>query len=167
MDIKGMGEQNIHALIEGGYIHDIGDIFNLAVHRDELIAKGVIGKEKNTDKLLAAIEKDGPAAAADAADWAEDEEDLAQALAVGNAADDAPEQDAPDLDAASHDVLFPGVEQPAARPEPPAHDDGDTTQIDLGSWQTGAAQEQAPAGERKWGRLLGLFAQNQDDPEDD
>lgn len=57
MDIKGMGEQNIHALIEGEYVHDIGDIFNLAVHRDELIAKGVIGKEKNTDKLLAAIEK--------------------------------------------------------------------------------------------------------------
>ena len=57
MDIKAMGEQNIHALIEGEYIHDIGDIFNLAVHRDELIAKGVIGKEKNTDKLLAAIEK--------------------------------------------------------------------------------------------------------------
>ena len=57
MDIKGMGEQNIHALIEGGYIHNIGDIFYLAVHRDELIAKGVIGKEKNTDKLLAAIEK--------------------------------------------------------------------------------------------------------------
>ena len=57
MDIKGMGEQNIHALIEGKYIYDIADIFNLAVHRDELIAKGVIGKEKNTDKLLAAIEK--------------------------------------------------------------------------------------------------------------
>lgn len=57
MDIKGMGEQNIHALIEGEYIHDIADIFNLAVRRDELIAKGVIGKEKNTDKLLAAIEK--------------------------------------------------------------------------------------------------------------
>ena len=57
MDIKGMGEQNVHALIEGGYIQDIADIFNLAVHRDELIAKGVIGKEKNTDKLLAAIEK--------------------------------------------------------------------------------------------------------------
>ena len=57
MDIKGMGEQNIHALIEGGYIQDIADIFNLAVHRDDLIAKGVIGKEKNTDKLLAAIEK--------------------------------------------------------------------------------------------------------------
>ncbi len=57
MDIKGMGEQNIHALIEGKYVYDIADIFNLAVHRDELIAKGVIGKEKNTDKLLAAIEK--------------------------------------------------------------------------------------------------------------
>lgn len=26
-------------------------------HRDELIEKGIIGKEKNTDKLLAAIEK--------------------------------------------------------------------------------------------------------------
>jgi len=57
MDIKGMGEQNIHALIEGEYIHDIADIFNLAVRRDELIANGVIGKEKNTDKLLTAIEK--------------------------------------------------------------------------------------------------------------
>ena len=57
MDIKGMGEQNIHALIEGEYIHDIADIFNLAVRRDELIAQGVVGKEKNTDKLLAAIEK--------------------------------------------------------------------------------------------------------------
>lgn len=57
MDIKGMGEQNIHALIEWEYIHDIADIFNLAVHRDELIAQGVVGKEKNTDKLLAAIEK--------------------------------------------------------------------------------------------------------------
>ena len=57
MDIKGMGEQNIHALIEGEYIHDIADIFNLAVRRDELIAQGVIGKEKNTDKLLVAIEK--------------------------------------------------------------------------------------------------------------
>lgn len=57
MDIKGIGEQNIHALIEGEYIHDIADIFNLAVRRDELIAKGVVGKEKNTDKLLAAIEK--------------------------------------------------------------------------------------------------------------
>lgn len=57
MDIKGMGEQNIHALIEGEYIRDIADIFNLGVHRDELIAKGVIGKEKNTDKLLAVIEK--------------------------------------------------------------------------------------------------------------
>ncbi len=57
MDIKGIGEQNIHALIEGKYIHDIADIFNLAVRRDELIAKGVVGKEKNTDKLLAAIEK--------------------------------------------------------------------------------------------------------------
>ena len=57
MDIKGMGEQNIHALIEGEYIHDIAAIFNIAVHRDELSAMDVFGEEKNTDKLLAAIEK--------------------------------------------------------------------------------------------------------------
>lgn len=57
MDIKGIGEQNIHALIEGGYISDVADIFNLAGKRDELVANGVIGKEKNTDKVLAAIDK--------------------------------------------------------------------------------------------------------------
>lgn len=57
MDIKGIGEQNIHALIEGGYISDVADIFNLASKRDELVANGVIGKEKNTDKVLAAIDK--------------------------------------------------------------------------------------------------------------
>ena len=57
MDIKGIGEQNIHALIEGGYISDVADIFNLAGKRDELVANGVIGKEKNTDKVLVAIDK--------------------------------------------------------------------------------------------------------------
>lgn len=57
MDIKGIGEQNIHALIEGGYISDVADIFNLAGKRDELVANGVIGKERNTDKVLAAIDK--------------------------------------------------------------------------------------------------------------
>ena len=57
MDIKGMGEQNIRSLIEEGYIHDIADIFALAASREELIAKGVVGKEKNTDKVLQAIEK--------------------------------------------------------------------------------------------------------------
>lgn len=57
MDIKGMGEQNIHALIEAGLIKDIADIFVLGQHRDKMVAAGLIGKEKNTDKVLEAIEK--------------------------------------------------------------------------------------------------------------
>ena len=57
MNIKGIGEQNIKALIEAGYIKDIADIFVLKNHRDELIEKGIIGKEKNTDKVLAVIEE--------------------------------------------------------------------------------------------------------------
>lgn len=57
MDIKGMGEQNIHALIEAGLIKDIADIFVLGQHRDKMVAAGLIGREKNTDKVLEAIEK--------------------------------------------------------------------------------------------------------------
>lgn len=56
MDIKGFGMMYIKALIDNGYIKDPSDIYNLYTYRDELIAKGLIGKEKNTDKLLAAIE---------------------------------------------------------------------------------------------------------------
>ena len=57
MDIKGLGEKNIAALIEKGFLHTIIDIFRLKEHREELISQGVVGKEKNTDKLLAAIEE--------------------------------------------------------------------------------------------------------------
>lgn len=57
MNIKGIGEQNIRALIDAGYIKDIADIFVLGRYRDELIAQGIIGKEKNTDKVLAVIEE--------------------------------------------------------------------------------------------------------------
>lgn len=56
MDIKGFGMMYIKTLIDNGYIKDPSDIYNLYIYRDELIAKGLIGKEKNTDKLLAAIE---------------------------------------------------------------------------------------------------------------
>lgn len=56
MDIKGFGEAAVHNLIEQGYLKNIADIYKLAVYREELIAKGLVGKEKNTDKLLAAIE---------------------------------------------------------------------------------------------------------------
>lgn len=56
MDIKGLGEELIKKLVQAGYLRDIGDIYELHLHRDELVAEGLIGKEKNTDKLLAAIE---------------------------------------------------------------------------------------------------------------
>ena len=57
MDIKGFGTVYIEELVRAGYIKDIADIFDLKNHREELIEKGIIGKEKNTDKLLEAIEK--------------------------------------------------------------------------------------------------------------
>jgi DNA ligase (NAD+) len=56
MDIKGFGEAYIEALIKEGYLKDVADIYYLKSNRDELIEKGLIGKEKNTDKLLKAIE---------------------------------------------------------------------------------------------------------------
>lgn len=56
MDIKGFGESYIIELVRQGYLKDIADIFSLKNFRDELIEKGIIGKEKNTDKLLKAIE---------------------------------------------------------------------------------------------------------------
>lgn len=55
MDIKGFGEKYIHALIAAGYLRCIMDVFRLEEHRDELIASGIIGKARNTDKLLEAI----------------------------------------------------------------------------------------------------------------
>lgn len=57
MDIKGFGTVYIEELVRQGYIKDIADIFVLKNHREELIEKGIIGKEKNTDKLLDTIEK--------------------------------------------------------------------------------------------------------------
>lgn len=57
MDIKGFGTVYIEDLIRLGYIQDIADVYTLKEHREELIEQGIIGKEKNTDKLLEAIEK--------------------------------------------------------------------------------------------------------------
>lgn len=57
MDIKGFGETYMIELVRLGYIKDIADIFELYKYREELIEQGIIGKEKNTDKLLSAIEK--------------------------------------------------------------------------------------------------------------
>jgi len=55
MDIKGFGIAYVKSLIDGGYVKNIADIYRLKERRDELIVAGIIGKEKNTDKLLAAI----------------------------------------------------------------------------------------------------------------
>ena len=57
MDIKGFGTVYIEELVRLGYINNVADVFVLKTHRDELIEQGIIGKEKNTDKLLEAIEK--------------------------------------------------------------------------------------------------------------
>lgn len=57
MDIKGFGAVYVHDLIQEGYLTDVADIFTLHQHRETLIEKGIIGKEKNTDKLLGIIEK--------------------------------------------------------------------------------------------------------------
>ena len=56
-DIKGFGEEYIKALIDRKYISDIADIFRLKERRDELVSDGIIGKEKNTDKLLGMIDE--------------------------------------------------------------------------------------------------------------
>ncbi len=57
MDIKGFGEELIKNLVDEGYLKNIADIYDLHIRRDELIENGIIGREKNTDKLLANIEK--------------------------------------------------------------------------------------------------------------
>lgn len=57
MDIKGFGSVYVEELVRLGYLKDVADIYALREHREELIEQGIIGKEKNTDKLLDAIEK--------------------------------------------------------------------------------------------------------------
>lgn len=56
MDIKGLGTKAIEKLVEENYIENVADLYRLFEHRDELIEKGIVGKQKNTDKLLASLE---------------------------------------------------------------------------------------------------------------
>ncbi len=56
MNIKGFGYELVKALVDGGFVRDVADIFTLSGKRDELIEKKVLGLAKNTDKLLKAIE---------------------------------------------------------------------------------------------------------------
>lgn len=57
MDIKGFGTEYIRKLTEEKYIKDIADVFELKDKRIDLIEGKLLGLEKNTDKLLAAIEE--------------------------------------------------------------------------------------------------------------
>ena len=57
MNIVGLGETLVKALVNGGWLESYADIYRLKDHRDELIEKRILGAEKNTDKLLQAIEK--------------------------------------------------------------------------------------------------------------
>jgi len=56
MDIKNFGSKYIESLTEQGYIKSIPDIYRLHEYRDELIEKGILGREKNTDRILSSIE---------------------------------------------------------------------------------------------------------------
>lgn len=56
MNIQGLGDTIVDSLINEGYLKSYADIYKLKYYRDELIEKGIIGKEKNTDKILSAIE---------------------------------------------------------------------------------------------------------------
>jgi len=57
MNIEGLGPSSVEALMTEGYIKDIADIYHLKEYRDELIEKGIVGREKSVDNLLNAIEK--------------------------------------------------------------------------------------------------------------
>ena len=57
MNIIGLGGAIVDKLVKEGYLKDYADIYTLAEHRQELIEKKLIGLEKNTDKILDAIEK--------------------------------------------------------------------------------------------------------------
>jgi len=57
MNIEGFGPSTAEALYDEGYVEEIADIYSLNKHRDELIASGVVGREKAVDNLLTAIER--------------------------------------------------------------------------------------------------------------
>lgn len=57
MDIKAFGETYVDQLVDLGYIRNYSDIYKLKEFRGELIEKGILGKEKNTDKILASVEE--------------------------------------------------------------------------------------------------------------
>ncbi len=57
MNIMGLGDTLVDALVSEGYLKNYADIYTLNEYKEELIEKGIIGKVKNTEKLLGEIEK--------------------------------------------------------------------------------------------------------------
>lgn len=57
MDIKALGESYVKILIDESYLRDYTDIYYLKDKREELIGRKLVGKEKNTDRILKAIEE--------------------------------------------------------------------------------------------------------------
>ena len=57
MNIEGFGPSSVEALMKDGYVKDIADIYYIKNYREELIEKGIVGKEKSVDNLINAIEK--------------------------------------------------------------------------------------------------------------
>ncbi len=57
MNIMGMGDSIVEALIKTGYIKSFSDIYKLKYYKEELIENKVFGKEKTTENVLNAIEK--------------------------------------------------------------------------------------------------------------
>ena len=56
MNIVGLSQERLKALIDGGFIKDYGDIYHLGAHREELMELERFGKD-SVDGLLAAIEE--------------------------------------------------------------------------------------------------------------
>lgn len=57
MNIVGFGKSTVEALMSHGYVRKISDIYSIKDYKDELIEKGIIGKEKSVTNLINAIEK--------------------------------------------------------------------------------------------------------------
>lgn len=56
MDIKVLGESYVEALSDAGVLNTYADLYTLKEHRERLVQEGTVGKEKNTDRILEAIE---------------------------------------------------------------------------------------------------------------
>lgn len=57
MDIEGMGPSTVEALMNAGLLGSLADVFYLDEHREEILEKRLIGREKSVENLLGAIEQ--------------------------------------------------------------------------------------------------------------